>query len=352
MSSFKKIDIKNVKGSSIKITIGSRSIYLQYANLIGIFAILISIGFLLYKLNTTDIKCAEIPNLDTKIESFEFNTTSNKDILNLKFISQKCDFQVDFRIPSSRKVEFLKKAIIRHFELEKHFVFSKKPDYLTWEITSNHRTLENEQISLEEAGVLNTDIVRLNIIRKYIDPAAPGPEKDSLKEIALKSFVIFSDLKIDDTIFINPNKILYHESWPPFKSYYFRINHHGFHGDLEIGINEERVVEIEAPANCFITYNSYANRIFLNNYSINENPQVYLYLEMDNQNERYLSRVHREIEDCKIDYSIKNGMFRCNIDLENLFLNSEIYPRYRNRGFGFLKEINFAISINSEANLN
>lgn len=112
----------------------------------------------------------EIKNLNNKKEGF-LNLLVERDdpssIIPLTFIAPSCwNIKAGFNVSAGIKVKEVKETIIRHFDLGKHL---KKENLLVspeWKLYENYTLLDNEELTLSEAGIYNNDQIFLKIYPK------------------------------------------------------------------------------------------------------------------------------------------------------------------------------------------
>ena len=129
----------------------------------------------LYQINPDDhIKFLKINNLEKKKRDFIFS--ENGEMINLTFISQKWDFEVNFRAPSSTYVVDLKNALIEHFQLRNHMTISQT--YIVgFKLYHNYKSIEETNWEsgktktgfrrLKDVGLKDGSVLQLQIMLTY-----------------------------------------------------------------------------------------------------------------------------------------------------------------------------------------
>lgn len=113
------------------------------------------------------LKYLPIKNSNRKLNSLQFNIENAEEVLNLFFVSDIYDINIEFKVPDNTIVEDLKNALVRHFDFNSVLKFEEPPSSYYWDIVSNNKAIINEKLNLSQAGIKANDEIKLDLHYVY-----------------------------------------------------------------------------------------------------------------------------------------------------------------------------------------
>lgn len=135
------------------------------------------LSFLSFQSNLKQINEIRLTHTQGDIE---FNIGDKERKISLRYLSRKLMINCLFDIPVSENVMFLKNAIINFYSIDLQVI--EGYDYVKPSLIANHRMIENENLTLEEAGLKNGDIIFIGIdyYKRFRGMASVAP-KDNIE---------------------------------------------------------------------------------------------------------------------------------------------------------------------------
>lgn len=145
-------------------------------------AIVILVVFEIFRVDQKDGVKYDINSLEERIETFQFNYDTAEENMNLIFKSDKLGVRKEITVNEDETVKYLKEAIVNHFDLNTIGESEMEPGYY-WYLVADHHEVENELVTLKDAGIKNGDEISIGIGRKELVEVDTTFTSDNIDEI-------------------------------------------------------------------------------------------------------------------------------------------------------------------------